>query len=375
VILAVLDYYNLEGYNYRFNSNTNSFDSWTNTFFDQNFTFDLTWKGRMVYSIFAWFVVIESAFGWQQLVDKIPKKLSVKVASLICAAVPTVYVLATNFFGLDLQVLKAGISSGIISDTPTIEASGLHAPSDFLHLSWPLSVEYLVFFAFFLIALLIAYRPRGLKIFGISLAFLGAIAVAYMLDTVFPFGVFRPLQELALPTAATAAALFDILGYNVMLTYPVKTGDSLLPGLSVGLGGKSASVSIAWACAGVYSLLLYVLIILVFFKRTNISGFRKVLYFFIGLFGTFFANVLRIYTIIIVNLQSGRDAMMVFHNTWGELFGFGFIFGFIVLIVCIERFMLVERIKGRFQKISTSFERTKNNSLPSVETETGTKDS
>jgi thaumarchaeosortase len=174
-----------------------------------------------------------------------------------------------------------------------------------------------------------------------------------MLDTIYPFGVFRPLQEMTLPTAATAAALFDFLGYQVMLSYPTNVGDSLVPSLAVGIGDKSAGVSIAWACAGVYSLLLYVLIILVFFKRTNISGFRKVLYFFIGLFGTFFANVLRIYSILIVSLESGREAMMDFHNTWGELFGFGWIFGFILLIVCIERFDLVGKAKTGYTRLNS----------------------
>jgi len=106
-------------------------------------------------------------------------------------------------------------------------------------------------------------------------------------------------------------------------------------------------------------LVLYVLIILVFFKRTNISGFRKVLYFFIGLFGTFFANVARIYAIIMVDLQSGHTAMMDFHNTWGELFGFGFIFSFILMIVCIERFSLVERTRGGFQKVASKFSKGK----------------
>jgi thaumarchaeosortase len=346
VILCVLDYYNLEGFNYRYNRDISGFEPWNDTFFDQNFTFDLTWKGRMFLAIFGWFMVMETAFGWQEINDKKPKNRFLLVASLVCAVVPTVYVLAINFFGLDFELSKWGYNIGI----PSVTAA--NAPSDFLHLQWPLSMEYVVFFAFFTAAMMFAYKPRGLKIFSISLVFLGGIAVAYMLDTIYPFGVVRPLQEMTLPTAATAAALFDILGYKVMLSYPTTVGDSLLPSLTVGIGDRSAGVSIAWACAGVYSLLLYVLIILVFFKRTNISGFRKVLYFFIGLFGTFFANVFRIYAILIVNLQSGREAMMVFHNTWGELFGFGWIFGFILLIVCIERFDLVERVKVGYERLN-----------------------
>jgi thaumarchaeosortase len=181
-----------------------------------------------------------------------------------------------------------------------------------------------------------------------------------MLDTVYPFGVFRPLQEVALPIAATAAALFDALGYRVMLSYPVHLGASSLPNLIVSAGGKTADFSISWACAGVYSLLLYVLIILIFFKRTDISAFRKLLYFIIGLFGTFCAAVLRIYSVMVIALQSGYSAAMVFHNTYGELFGFTWIFVFILLIVCIERFMLVERTREGFRKIGSRFGATKN---------------
>lgn len=361
LMLAVLDYNNLEGYRYRYNRDVSDFQPWNDTFFDQDFTFDLTWKGRMFYSIFIWFMVIESAFGWQSLMDKKPQNRKLMAAALIIAVIPTIYVLAVNFFGLDLPVLKAGLNLNI----PAVTASG--DPSDFLHLQWPLSLEYMVLFSCFFAAIAVAYKGKGLKTFGISMVFLGAMSIAYMLDTIFPFGVFRPLQELALPTAATTAALFDLLGYGVTMMYPMRSTNSLLPALTVTADGKTAGVEIAWACAGVYSLLLYVLIILVFFKRTNISGFRKVLYFFIGLFGTFFANVMRIYAIIMVDLQSGHTAMMDFHNTWGELFGFGFIFSFILLIVCIERFSLVERIRSGFHKVTSKFSRKKPNSIPPVE--------
>jgi thaumarchaeosortase len=357
-MLCFLDYSNVEGYNYRFDPSTNNFVPWNNTFFNNTFSFDVTWKGRMFYLIFAWFLVIESAFGWKKLVDKKPTKKSIMAASLVCALVPTAYVLATNFLSLDLAVLKFGHSVGITSVT----ASG--DPSDFLHLQWPLSLEYIVFFVFFLAAVLLAYRPKELKVLSISFAVLGAIGFVYMLDTIYPFGVFRPLQELALPTVATAAALFDILGYTVWLNYPMHSNNSSMPSLNVTVGDKSASYGIAWACAGVYSLILFVLIILLFFKRTNISGYRKVLYFFIGLIGTFFANVLRIYALFIVTLDYGHVKGMIFHNGWGELFGFGWIFFFILLIVCVERFMLVEKVRGHLQMISARLQGTKNNSLP-----------
>jgi exosortase/archaeosortase family protein len=353
LLLVFLDYYNMEGYNYRFNPSANSLEPWNNTYFSQNFSFNVTWKGRMFYLIFAWFLTIESAISWHEVVDKKPRNRYLLAAALACALIPTIYVLATNFFGLDLAVMKEGLNIGI----PSLYSD--NSPSDFLHLQWPISLEYLVFFIFFTSAIFLAYKTKGLKMFSISLALLGAVGVTYMFDTIFPFGVFRPLQEMTLPTAATAAALFDILGYNVMLSYPSHVGNSLVPTLTVGSGPNIASVGIAWACAGVQSLLLYVLVILLFFKKANISSFRKLLYFIIGLFGTFFANVLRVYAVIMTYMYSGKEAGVFFHNTYGELFGFSFIFLFILLIVCIERFMLVERTKGVFAKITANFSKAK----------------
>jgi thaumarchaeosortase len=210
-----------------------------------------------------------------------------------------------------------------------------------------------VFTIFFAVSVILAYGVRELKVFSLSFALLGGISASYIFDTVYPFGVFRPLQELALPTAATTAALFDILGYNVMLNFPIHTAESLLPSLTVTVGEKSASVAVSWACSGVHSLFLYVLVILVFFKKSNISAFRRLLYFFAGLFGTFFVNVLRVFSIIIVMIQYGKDAGMNFHNTYGELYSFIWIFLFIILISCIETFMLVERARTFFKKASS----------------------
>jgi len=359
MMLLFLDYYNLEGYNYRYNGETNNFESWPNTFFNQSFVFELTWKGRMFLLVFLWILLIESAIDWKKIVDEKPKNRYIILASLICALIPTIYVIATNFFGLDLTILKIGHDVfGIRS------VSGANEPWDFLHLYWPISCEYIVFTVFFIGATILAYKTKGLKAFSISFALLGGIGVAYMFDTFYPFGVFRPLQALALPTAAVTAALFDLLGYTVRLVFPIYTVESNLPFLAVSMGEKSASATIAWACAGVHSLLLYVLIILVFFKKSDISAFRKLAYFIIGLFGTFFVNVLRVFSIFVISLNYGKDAGMNFHNTYGEMYSVIWIFLFILLIVCIQRFMLVERTKYAFQRIS-SFLGTAKNKLSS----------
>jgi exosortase/archaeosortase family protein len=349
ITLCFLDYYNIEGYNYRYNQATNSFDPWNNTYFSHSFTFDVTWKGRMFLGIFAWFIVMESVIGWSEIRKRTPTNRYLMVGALVCALIPTVYVLATNFLGLDLAVLKYGQSIGL----PYLNVAS--EPSDFLQLFWPLSLEYVLFFVFFTVALMLAYRPRGLKNFSISLAVLGGFGVAYMVDTLLPFGALKVLQEVALPTAGVAAALFDLSGYSVILNYPNNAGGSLVPALTVVSGSSSASISIAWACAGVQSLFLFLVIMLLFFKKTTITPYRKLLYFFVGLLGTFFANVLRICAVTLILLYEGGDAGMFFHNNYGELFGFSFIFLYILLIIGIERLMIVEKTRNGFRKAAAYF--------------------
>jgi len=92
-------------------------------------------------------------------------------------------------------------------------------------------------------------------------------------------------------------------------------------------------------------------IIFVFFKKAEISAFRKLAYFVIGLFGTFFVNVLRVTSILLIMLGSGKAAGEVFHNTYGEMYSVIWILLFILLIGFIERFMLVERTKHAFHKV------------------------
>lgn len=304
----------------------------------------------MFLGIFAWFIVMESIISWGDIRKKTPTNHYLMTGAIACALIPTVYVLATNFLGLDLAVLKYGQSIGL----PYLNVAS--EPSDFLQLFWPLSLEYMVLFVFFTVALMLAYRPRGLKNFAISLAVLGGFGVAYTVDTLLPFGALKILQEVALPTAGVAAALFDLCGYSVLLSYPNNAGGSLVPALTVVSGSNSASISIAWACAGVQSLFMFLVIMLLFFRKTNITRFRKLLYFILGFVGTFFANVLRICVVTLILLNEGGEAGMFFHNNYGELFGFSFIFSYILLIIGIEKLSLVERTRSGFGKVAGYFQ-------------------
>lgn len=346
ILLLCLDYYNMEAYNYALNSETGVFESSHNAFFNDEFAFELTWKGRLFLLVFVWLFVIESAMDWKKFGDEKPKNRYLMIASLICALIPLIYVVSVQFLGLDLTVLSIG------RDVFGIGVAGSANESlEFLSYQWPVSCEYIVFTVFFSISILLAYKLKGLKTLSISLILLAGMGFAYLFDTIFPFGVFRPLAAFAVPTAAVAAALFDLLGYSVMLVYPIHTANSALPSLTVHAGREHATVAIAWACAGVQSLLLYTLIILVFFKKSDFSAFRKLAYFIIGAFGTFFVNVFRVYSIVMVMLTEGQAAGMDYHDIYGELYAVIWILMYILLIGLIERFMLVERTKSAFHRV------------------------
>jgi len=319
MLLMILDYLNLESF-YLFNT---------------RFLFNETWKGRMFYLFFIWLLFLESIIDFDKIADKKPKNLFRILVFFICANIPLIYVLVVNFFGVNTNIVELGRIIGIRSDPNNY----------FLFLAWPLSFEYLVFFMSFLVAVFLAYKTDGLKSFSISLCLLGVMSFVYLIDTYYPEGMLKPLQMLALPAAACATALLEMLGYNLTLYY--QTGPGALP--TIYMTGYSP-VGIVWSCAGVHSMLLYILIIALLYKRSNISGFRKLAYFVIGAVCTYFVNILRIASYFVIRESSGQSAAQYFHDSIGELFFLFWIFAYILIIISVERFMLVEKTRHVIRK-------------------------
>jgi len=316
-MLMTLDYLDMESF----------------TAFNHDFRFISTWKGRTFYLFFLWLIVIESIIDWKFIVEKRPRSLSKILAFSICAIIPTLYVLSVNFGGVNELVLETGQSLGF-----TRWALTFH---------WALSIEYLVFAFSFLAAIIFSYQREGLEFFSISLSLLVGMSLIYAIDTFYPQGIFKPFELLALPTAACAAAILDILGYNFSLHYT--PGPNAMP--TIMLHGDFPRVAIAWPCAGVHSLFLYTVITLLLFKRSNIQVLRKLVYFIVGAAGTYATNVLRIVSYFMVLKNSGEIEARFFHNNIGELYFISWIFTYLLIIVTIERFRLIERVRWGIVKI------------------------
>jgi thaumarchaeosortase len=335
VLLVILDYFNLESL----------------TLFNEKFFFDYTWKGRLFLLFFLWLFVLETSLNWepQPNEDSEIKPINFRIiASFLCALIPLVYIISVNFLGLDQTVINLG-------DMLRGEYWRANFVGDLGYLlgaAWPLLVEYIVFTVSFLATILLAYGKGDLKKFGLTLAFIVGVSGVYFLDTIFPYGVLKPFQLLALPTAACAAIVLDILGYAFTLSF--SPGAEAMPIIRTQAGGRWFSVGIAWPCAGVHSMFLYTLIILLLFKKSDISRFRKLVYFIGGAIGTYSVNILRILVYFRILVNQGLTAAQTFHDVYAELLFVAWILLYILLIIFIQKFRLVEKTAHGIQTLRNS---------------------
>ena len=321
-LLMFLDYFNLEKIAF---------------FNNVGFLFDYTWKGRLFLLFFVWLFVLESFIGLKWINEERESHRSkLKILAIFtCALIPIFYIIGVNSLGLDQIIVRAG---------ELIRLDYWKAHSAFwentLYGDWPLSLEYVVFTLSFLATVLLAYGKKSLRTFSISAVLVAGISVVYMIDTMYPFGAFAPFQVLALPTAAGAAIMLQAMGIPFNFLYSPGFGT---PIIAMNLNGSTVTTSIAWPCAGVHSLFLYTVIMLLLLKRTNISAFRKSVYFIAGAIGTFTVNVFRIVTYFTLLINQGREAALNFHNIYGEYYFFSWILVYILLIICIQKYRLVEK--------------------------------
>lgn len=332
IILMFLDYFDIESF----------------SVFNQEFRFLSTWKGRMFYLFFLWILFVESIIDWSKIVEKKPKNRFRIFAFFVCAVIPLIYVLSVNFWGIDQVILSVGEGLGF-TDTSLV-------------FHWPLCIEYLVFAFSFLVAIFSAYGKLGLGHFSIALSLLVGMSVIYTINAFEsgPAGIFKPFEMLALPTAACAVAVLDILGHSCTLHF--QAGPNSMPLIIT----SSGAAYIGWPCAGVHSLFLFIVIILLFFKRSSISTFRKFAYFVVGIIGTYLVNVLRIVSYFVILENDGTSAARFFHNSLGELYFVSWMFIYILIIVSIERFMLVEKARYSIQKLCNSLGNIKDKFLSVV---------
>jgi exosortase/archaeosortase family protein len=277
-------------------------------------SFDKTFNGRAYYLFFVWLVVLEFVLDWDKYGSKTSSKpVKNMFAFGLALTLPTCYVIVSNFFGLNAVIIELARPYGIIS--PWLD-------------NMPLAMEYLVFTVLFATIILLAYRSKGLADFSLSIALLGAIGAITTINILYPYGQFTPFQILVPITATLSADVLNLMGYQTKL---LLSPSNPMPTLYVWDSKAVWESQIAWPCAGIESLLIYTIIILLFLKKANIPWVHKIIYFTIGAVVTYFINILRIVTIFLIGLNKGD--VWAFHDYYGQLYSAIWIVSYPLIII------------------------------------------
>jgi len=280
--------------------------------------FERTWIGRTFYLFFLWLIFLEIILDWEKLQKSKLKSLrSMRTAAfIITLALPLLYVIAENYWGLNAMISNSAILSNIEEHYATL---------------LPIGIEYLVFAALFGLIILSAHGLGGLMDFSTSILFLGVIGVMYTIDNLFPYGRFTPFQVFVPATTTLAASMLRFMGYSATVGFSTSAYYGSIPVLSVSNSTGSAAFGIAWACSGVESLLIYTVVILLFLKKSDIPLWHRIIYFAIGALVTYFLNIVRIATIFVIAVNHGD--WQLFHDYYGLLYSVVWITCYPLIIV------------------------------------------
>jgi len=292
-------------------------------------TFEMTWKGRTFYIFFIWLAVLEVIMNWEKLQTvRINRLKSLRTVAFACALLlPTLYLIASNYFGLNAAILNWANTNSI-------------AQSYWM----PLSIEYLVLALLFVSIVVLEYGVSGLNSFSMSPVFLAAIGMVYTIDNIYMYGSFSPFQILVPATATLAAMVLSSIGYQIQW----KGELAGTPVLDVENSRGSARAGIAWPCSGIESLIIYSVTILLFLRNMFIPMKQKIAYFIIGAVVTFFINVLRIVSIFVIAVDTGgikSAPTTLFHDYYGSLYSIAWIMSY-PLIIIVSR-LLWEKMATR----------------------------
>ena len=293
-------------------------------------SFEQTYHGRTLQLFFLWLFILEIILSWEKLQkNKVDKLGSIRTISFIIALLlPTIYVIAANYCGLN-AIIEDIAKQNIPPETPARSQ---------LASSVPLSTEYLVFTVLFCLIILLAYGINGLVDFSISTFFLGTIGVLFIVDNFYPYGKLTPLQILVPTTATLAANVLSLMGYGTSMSFISNHPDyGSMPMLMINDSqGRYVVYGIAWPCAGVESLLIYSVTILLFLKKTDIPWKHRIIYFAVGAVVTYFINVLRVVTLFVIAINTGgvySAQFQRFHNYYGLLYSITWIISYPLIII------------------------------------------
>jgi thaumarchaeosortase len=194
-------------------------------------------------------------------------------------------------------------------------------------LSWTRMWDYIIYAIYISSLIFMAFGIRKIKHFPTPLVFLLGMAFILLLDATFPYGSMQSLQVLMQPILAITVLLLTAANVRVELVG--------VDNLAVWGQKGFLFINMYWQCAGILSMTIYLLVILILMIKLHTSLTRKLIYAAFGALGTFFVNIIRIFLIIYYGAFIDVNLRM-FHESIGEVLFTIWIVIYLLIVTTIE---------------------------------------
>ena len=210
--------------------------------------------------------------------------------------------------------------------------------------SWLMATDYAAMTVYLLALSMVLFSVRAVRAVITPVILSIGMVIFYLLDAFFPYGSIGPLQFWANFIVAAVGSLSWIFGL------PIYGFSNLLT-----INGTHGFFRLAvfWPSVGVQSMLIYSLVMILLAAKLDSPLRRKVIYATIGVIGTIFLNVARIFIIAYYGYAyayTGQE-LDAFHNSIGEILFPIWIVVFLVIVLHVEG-RLARREKGRVTRDS-----------------------
>jgi len=237
-----------------------------------------------------------------------------RLAGLVASATMIVtYFVAVYALGQSDLVTHAGAQLGYVSTPQT--------------LSWMRVWDYVLYANYILTVIALSLGISRLRDFPTPIVFLLGMAFILLLDATFPYGSVQSLQILMQPILAVTVLMLRAVGVKV----------DLVGCESLAVWGQKGFlfINMYWQCAGILSMTIYLLVIVILMVKLQTSVRRKLVYAALGAVGTFFVNIVRIFLIIYYGAFIDVNLRM-FHESVGEVLFTIWIVIYLLTVTAIE---------------------------------------
>src|SRR5215208_2299998 len=205
--------------------------------------------------------------------------------------------------------------------------------------SWSWMWDFIVLALFLASALFVLFGTRFLKVAPAAIIYLAGSAIILALDAFFPYDSLGPLQIIVPFYLEIDEAVINWVDKHIIDLGPgtpaAAEGNSLV---LTGLNGPFA-LRVFWPSAGVHSLIIYTIVMLVFLLKIEIPNDRRAAYFVIGTIGTAVVNIVRIISLsffpLLVTTNVGK--WEGYHSVAGEIMFLPWLGVYLFTIMYIEQ--------------------------------------